>query len=599
MRLSIHLLAFLLSSTNGVVSASASSEDNSLLHGSRNTEASTSNNGAYNGGDPYYSQAGTINGIKMWYPEWRMRELVEVNEGLSVDEEEIDGSVVGAVDGAKDLEGERVLTEQEWDGYNIINGEYEDSDEMYEYEDYYIGDDEEELEEFYLTDEEIEEVLNPASFVPASELGFDEGDFDELEENTLEVRIERMLRRRHLTKMNSESDESNSNNEITEVSSSLTTNSNAIPPIKGQESSNNNRDLTLFSSTRGNAPGVNQKTKKNGKQGRNKRGQKTKTGNGGRNPKRGSNKHQTSNFRTCISRAIDPSNDLTGCDKILRNQYNLGAQMYKRGNTYKPPKPIPAGNGWMYVPPAVPPPKPYTNPYIDKDELLTDGIMHLSFLQDSVKADCNEVIRIEETVLRYLQNNVGDDDTFQPACAYVNEAATNEQIVRNADGRVATSTAMQVEVMYITKKKFADELEKQASVRRRELIVQALTEEGKSGGLRNLQVVPSRPIADVVTLMLAGLEDWQGHFQIVQTPPVDQGVEGLELEGLKDLIGLLDKESTGLIVLIDPIDPIVPLIQIVLIVRIVLVEHEIWKKMSLNHMTRIGRMKKFCTTKMN
>jgi hypothetical protein len=53
--------------------------------------------------------------------------------------------------------------------------------------------------------------------------------------------------------------------------------------------------------------------------------------------------------------------------------------------------------------------------------------------------------------------------------------------------------------------------------------------------------------------MLAGLEDWQGHFQIVQTPPVDQGVEGLELEGLKDLIGLLDKESTGLI---DPIDPI-------------------------------------------
>jgi hypothetical protein len=96
--------------------------------------------------------------------------------------------------------------------------------------------------------------------------------------------------------------------------------------------------------------------------------------------------------------------------------------------------------------------------------------------------------------------------------------------------------------------------------------------------------------------MLAGLEDWQGHFQIVQTPPVDQGVEGLELEGLKDLIGLLDKESTGLI---DPIDPIVPLIQIVLIVRIVLVEHEIWKKMSLNHMTRIGRMKKFCTTKMN
>lgn len=296
MRLSIHLLAFLLSSTNGVVSASASGEDNSLLHGSSNTEASTSNNGAYNGGDPYYSQAGTINGIKMWYPEWRMRELVEVNEGLSVDEEDIDGSVVGAVDGAKDMEGERVLTEQELDGYNIINGEYEDSDEMYEYEDYYMGDDEDELEEFYLTDEEIEEVLNPASFVPASELGFDEGDFDELEENTLEVRIERMLRRRHLTKMNSESDESNSNNEITEVSSSLTTNSNAIPPIKGQESSNNNRDLTLFSSTRGNAPGVNQKTKKNGKQGRNKRGQKTKTGNGGRNPKRGSNKHQTSKY---------------------------------------------------------------------------------------------------------------------------------------------------------------------------------------------------------------------------------------------------------------------------------------------------------------
>lgn len=77
-------------------------------------------------------------------------------------------------------------------------------------------------------------------------------------------------------------------------------------------------------------------------------------------------------YRTCFARAIDSSNDVTGCDKITRNSYNLGAQLHKKN------RPIPEGI-----------PKPYTPPYIiterDAIEARTDGKMHISLFEVNQK----------------------------------------------------------------------------------------------------------------------------------------------------------------------------------------------------------------------
>ena len=71
-------------------------------------------------------------------------------------------------------------------------------------------------------------------------------------------------------------------------------------------------------------------------------------------------------YRTCYSRTVDPGNDLEDCDKITRNSYNLGAQLYKKE------RPIPESV-----------PTPYTNPYLAQGESLTEGKMHLTIFQDS------------------------------------------------------------------------------------------------------------------------------------------------------------------------------------------------------------------------
>ena len=142
------------------------------------------------------------------------------------------------------------------------------------------------------------------------------------------------------------------------------------------------------------------------------------------------------------------------------------------------------------------PPKPYTAPFLESDEELTDGVMHLALMQDSVKITCDDMIRIEETVLKFLQLNVGDDDTFRPACAYINENSVDEQIVRGSNGKVAMATALQVEVSYYTKKKFAAAINKQALQRRKELETKEEEKEGIKN-LRALQVRPPRVTTDV------------------------------------------------------------------------------------------------------
>ena len=61
---------------------------------------------------------------------------------------------------------------------------------------------------------------------------------------------------------------------------------------------------------------------------------------------------------------------------------------------------------------------------------------------------CDGMICIKKTVFTFLQQNVGGDDTFRPACAFVNGNAVAERIGQNSNGRVVMSIVVQIEVHY-------------------------------------------------------------------------------------------------------------------------------------------------------
>eukprot|EP00804_Cyclotella_cryptica_P000779 CCRYP_001041-RB/>CCRYP_001041-RB protein AED:0.02 eAED:0.02 QI:170/1/1/1/1/0.66/3/964/479 len=368
--------------------------------------------------DIYRTDAGIVNGKKLWFPEWRMKELLQHQDGRSLD---------GKVDPFPTVE-------------------------------------------FYLTDDEIQEVLYPRTSF-----------------ESLETRIEKVLQRRFFDDYDHDASlESYHEQDDEEVHDE-----SGVQVRKGQQQRPSSRGLRtekgLFNKDRkrgkrannGRGKRANSGGGKRGNNGRGKRGgngKRGKRGNGvarNKRQKRGGNKHQQfkyqnrnyrnicldppDRFRTCLSREEDPTNDLQGCDAILRNSYNMGALFLQRGK-WPPPSDDPD-----YIEPHV----PYTEPYIKNDEVMTLGFMHLTLLQSTENLNCNERIRVEETVLWYLQQNVGEDDTFYPMCVFLDEDAISEEIVRGADGRVAATTALKVEVVFRTKTKFNNKLEKEARVRRR------------------------------------------------------------------------------------------------------------------------------------
>ena len=94
------------------------------------------------------------------------------------------------------------------------------------------------------------------------------------------------------------------------------------------------------------------------------------------------------------------------------------------------------------------------------------------------------MLAIEALVLNYLAENIGQDDTFRPACAYVNENAINAQIGRDINGDIYTVTAMRIDVIYTTKESFKMQLEAEYAQLRKSR--QNLRRNGGGGG-RDLQ----------------------------------------------------------------------------------------------------------------
>lgn len=94
-------------------------------------------------------------------------------------------------------------------------------------------------------------------------------------------------------------------------------------------------------------------------------------------------------YRTCFQRAIDPSNDLSE-DAILRDKYNIGASMYRKGEETSVPND-------SYI-------APYTASYIADDEELNNEAVYLSLVtSDNTQLTCDDQIKLEEIALEWLK----------------------------------------------------------------------------------------------------------------------------------------------------------------------------------------------------
>ena len=96
------------------------------------------------------------------------------------------------------------------------------------------------------------------------------------------------------------------------------------------------------------------------------------------------------------------------------------------------------------------------------NESLLEGIMHVILLDDSTPVTCDNIFELEQTLLVFLADNIGSQDTYRPVCVRIVEYANDEQQV---DGFFIESIALKIELTFI--ETLARRLQK---VDRRELV---------------------------------------------------------------------------------------------------------------------------------
>lgn len=113
-------------------------------------------------------------------------------------------------------------------------------------------------------------------------------------------------------------------------------------------------------------------------------------------------------YRTCLARAIDPSNDLEE-DTILRDDYNKAAARLapKSGKGTrqlaegKSGKTSDSRNGSKSAKSSI---GPYTPPFTMQDELLTEGTIYLSMVKEEAEQImlCDDKVELEEATIEWL-----------------------------------------------------------------------------------------------------------------------------------------------------------------------------------------------------
>eukprot|EP00804_Cyclotella_cryptica_P008244 CCRYP_020256-RA/>CCRYP_020256-RA protein AED:0.12 eAED:0.12 QI:0/0.88/0.8/1/0.55/0.2/10/1680/409 len=131
-------------------------------------------------------------------------------------------------------------------------------------------------------------------------------------------------------------------------------------------------------------------------------------------------------YRTCYERAVDPSNNLDDDQFQLRN--------------------------------------PFSQPFIDHDEWMVADTMHVELTQEAIvmkngEVQCNDMLAMEELILKYLKDNIGNSDTFSPICAFIGDSAIENELVNDGSGKVMETIALKIDVVFAFKRQFAQEIE--------------------------------------------------------------------------------------------------------------------------------------------
>eukprot|EP00804_Cyclotella_cryptica_P003324 CCRYP_012835-RE/>CCRYP_012835-RE protein AED:0.06 eAED:0.06 QI:569/1/1/1/0.71/0.5/8/453/755 len=149
-------------------------------------------------------------------------------------------------------------------------------------------------------------------------------------------------------------------------------------------------------------------------------------------------------YRTCYERAVDPSNNLDDDQFQLRN--------------------------------------PFSQPFIDHDEWMVADTMHVELTQEAIvmkngEVQCNDMLAMEELILKYLKDNIGNSDTFSPICAFIGDSAIENELVNDGSGKVMETIALKIDVVFAFKRQFAQEIESssQQNELRRHLLERNLT----------------------------------------------------------------------------------------------------------------------------
>lgn len=111
-------------------------------------------------------------------------------------------------------------------------------------------------------------------------------------------------------------------------------------------------------------------------------------------------------YRTCFTRAADPSNDLEE-DTILRDEYNMAAAPSPksgkgRRHLAKASKSKGGKTGSKSAKSTLV--EPYTPPYVAEDEILTEGTIYLSMVKEQAekRMSCDDKLELEEATIEWL-----------------------------------------------------------------------------------------------------------------------------------------------------------------------------------------------------
>ena len=89
-------------------------------------------------------------------------------------------------------------------------------------------------------------------------------------------------------------------------------------------------------------------------------------------------------------------------------------------------------------------------PFVGTDETLVEGTMIITLAQNPVATTCKNIVQMEKALMTFLADNIGSEDTYQPACVYTVNGARD---MIQSDGQVIESTALEYKLSFVQKNK--------------------------------------------------------------------------------------------------------------------------------------------------